>query len=89
MKVLNFNLESPIIPQATSEQVINDANRVSLISDASTAASNSDRGVELDMKDNDDEELKLEAVPFEKNSMTQTSKGMTWRWPKRVHKGWP
>ncbi len=89
VKMSNLDLESPIIPQATSEQVIDDANRVGLISDASAAASGGDRGVELYMEDNDDEELKLEAVPSEGNPTTQTPKGMTWRWPKRVRKGWP
>jgi hypothetical protein len=83
VKVTNLDLESPIIP--TPEQVIDDANGRSVVSDASAGA---DRGVELDVEDND-EELELEALPSEGNQTTLTPMGRTWRWPKRVRKGWP
>ena len=78
VKVSNLDLESSIISQATPEQVINDANRPGLISDVSATTSSSNRGVELDVEDNNDEELKLEAVPSDGNLTMQTSKGMTW-----------
>ena len=84
VKVTNLDLESPIIP--TPEQVIDDANGPSVVSDVS--AGGADRGVELDVEDND-EELELEALPSEGNQMTLTPMGRTWRWPKRVRKGWP
>ena len=77
VKVLNLDLKSSIIPQATSEQVIDDANRPSLILNTSAVVSGDNRGVKFDMKNDDDEELKLEAVPSEGNPMMQTPKETT------------
>ena len=83
----NLNLKSPIIPTLSPQQVIDDVNGPCLVSDVSDA----DVGVELDVENNDEElEFELEANPSEGQHAAQIPglKGTTWRWPKRVRKGW-
>jgi Plavaka transposase len=78
VKVSNLDLESP--GPTPAKQVIDDEPSLG----TEPSSSGGDRGVELEAEGNDDEELELEpeAVP-------STPKGMAWRWPKRVRKGWP
>lgn len=83
----NLDLKSPIIP-TTPEQVSEDTNGLSVVLDTSASAAGADRGMELDVKDHD-EEMKLEALPSKANQTTQTPERTTRCWPKRVCKGLP